>query len=395
MKYYGHKLSRRSTLFPLPITAELIPLAKNREKHGERIYYLYEDIPTPIDLPEVIQQTSLSEIPLEVPDVLNQYAEIVCQDGTVLPSEETIVYPSLELALIHILSTVGSIGDEILLPQPTPLKWERIAQLTGLGTKKLPSLHQTGSSLPTKPTIEAMINPRTCVMVAFHPSPITGTFLTQEEIENIIAISEEHSLPLIIDETLHPLYFTKQPPPSFLSKNLHSEYTIVLRDVGTSLGLPNLSTTICRVSSPPLKKHLTNLLIKTSLPSFSIGLLGIILEKTPTFPTKVNQTAAEKREFAIREINKLDDVYVHPPAGGWNLLVRLPVENTILFAHWLLSELPGRQSVVIAPAQPLFSPEEKDSEKMIVVSFSIDKAELSGGISVLKEGIRAYRETEV
>ncbi|WP_408007358.1 aminotransferase [Pseudalkalibacillus sp. A8] len=115
------------------------------------------------------------------------------------PSDQVIVSVGASQAIDLALRAVIDPGDEVIVVEPSFVAYMPTVTLAG-GT---PVMIQTKAEdeFKLKPEqIEAAITPNTKAIILCNPNNPTGTFLSQEELEQLATVIEKHDLLVLSDE---------------------------------------------------------------------------------------------------------------------------------------------------------------------------------------------------
>ena len=90
-------------------------------------------------------------------------------------------------------------GDEVLIPQPSYVSYDPCTILADGVPVSIPLKNENEFKL-TKEELEAVITPKTKILVMPFPNNPTGAIMTREELEPIAEVVKEHDLYVISDE---------------------------------------------------------------------------------------------------------------------------------------------------------------------------------------------------
>lgn len=179
--------------FPTP--AHVIEAAHKAALEGKTRYTLSAGIPP------------LKEALAEKLRRFNGYSDI--------KSENIIVTPGSTYTLFNTFEVLLETGDEVLMPDPGWPTYETQAGLLGAKIVRYP-LHAENGFRPRVADIEAVITPRTKILMLCNPSNPTGAVATRAEIEQVIALATKHDLYVISDEVYEELIFEGEPTTAAL-----------------------------------------------------------------------------------------------------------------------------------------------------------------------------------
>ncbi|MBQ1271163.1 MAG: aminotransferase class I/II-fold pyridoxal phosphate-dependent enzyme [Clostridia bacterium] len=115
------------------------------------------------------------------------------------PDNEVLVTVGGSEAIDLCLRAFLTIGDEILIPEPSFVCYAPLASMTG--AKAVPIVTKKEDSFKLTPeALEAAITPKSKVLILSYPNNPTGGIMKKEELEAIAPIIKKHDLLVISDE---------------------------------------------------------------------------------------------------------------------------------------------------------------------------------------------------
>lgn len=228
------------------------------------------------------------------------------------------------------------------------------------------------------------------------PTNPTGNVITDDEMEQLLALAKEHDIPLIIDnaygEPFPGILFRKTK--TLFDKNIIHSFSL------SKLGLPSLRTGII-VADEEIINMISNINAVVNLAS---GTFGQVLTNKFFAENKITELSEniitpfykKRSQEALELIRRYfpDDLpyYVHENEGAfflWLWFPNLPINNYELYRR-----LKSR-NVYIIPGCYFFPGCEENSEmknECIRITFSQDSALLEKGIKILAEEVtKLYR----
>ena len=92
----------------------------------------------------------------------------------------------------------------------------------------------------------------------------------------------------------------------------------------------------------------------------------------------------------VHELQKIDGVKVAIPKGAFYCIVELPVDNSDVFAQWLLEKFRlNNETIMIAPAAGFYATEGL-GKNQVRIAYVLKKEELISSVNILKEGLKTY-----
>lgn len=125
------------------------------------------------------------------------------------PEHEIIVTVGSSEAVDLALRTVIDPGDEVLIPSPSYIAYEPISHLHGGTIVEVAATAEEQFKL-TPQALEAVITPRSKVLMLNYPCNPTGTVMTEQDWLPIVELVIRHNLVVISDEVYAELTYGRQ-----------------------------------------------------------------------------------------------------------------------------------------------------------------------------------------
>jgi aspartate/methionine/tyrosine aminotransferase len=137
-------------------------------------------------------------------------------------------------ALSILLCLASEPGANIVIPDPAYPAYEGMAQASGLATRSYAMQGGTGFSLDPA-AIVAAVTDKTRLVLLNTPHNPTGVVMPRPAIAALAAALAERSIPLLVDEVYHPLYFGAPQASAAGIPNV-----VVISDLSKAMCLPGL-----------------------------------------------------------------------------------------------------------------------------------------------------------
>ena len=197
---------------------ELVPLAREMERKGEKVIYLNigdplkYDFDTPHHIKEALYEGTLKGYNYySVSEGLDELREAIAYkekkfNGVDITAEEVIVTQGVSEAIAFIAATLLNSGDEILVPDPTyPLYQTYIRVFHGK-----PVFYGTIEENGWQPDIDdirSKISEKTKAIVIINPNNPTGSVYDEKTEKAILDVAAEHDIIVISDEIYDRIVF--------------------------------------------------------------------------------------------------------------------------------------------------------------------------------------------
>ncbi|HCL55413.1 MAG TPA: aspartate aminotransferase [Spirochaetia bacterium] len=256
-------------------------------------------------------------------------------------------------------------GDEVIVPDPYFVMYKHLVNLLG-GVPKYLSTYPDFSLDPKK--LEALITPKTKIMLLNSPNNPTGKVYTRKELTDFLAVAKKHNIIVISDEIYDLFTYGEE----FVSVAELYENTLLLGGFSKTYAM-----TGWRIGYAAGNQTIINEMIKLQQYTFVCA---------PSFAQAATLKALDydmssfvsaykvKRDMIYNGLK--ENFYVVKPEGAFYIFPQLPKgENTELFVNKALEN-----KVLIIPGN-VFS----ESNTGFRISFAADNKTIEKGIEVLNK----------
>lgn len=228
-----------------------------------------------------------------------------------------------------------------------------------------------------------------CKAILFsNPNNPSGYVFNKEEIENIISLANKYGLYIISDEVYSEITYD-----NFTSFAEYDYEKIIIVD-SVSKKLNNCGARIgCIITKD--SNIISNLAkIYDSRISISnteqIAVCNMFNNKDEIFKNNIFIYSNRKNEV-INFLESQNIIEYEIPKGGVFFVLTLPVENSAIFANWLLNKYRnGNETVAILPANDFYT-KKKDRIRLPITH---DSNYIIHGLDILIDALKEYREEE-
>ncbi len=229
-------------------------------------------------------------------------------------------------------------------------------------------------------------------MCVSRPTNPTGNVITDDELNQLLSMCQQHDIPLIVDNAYGA------PFPDIIYTDVQPIWNeqIILCLSLSKLGLPGVRTGIV-VATEPVIEFITNmnaimhLALGSFGPSLALDLVrsGEIMSYSHQVIKPFYQQKCQSAIEAIQNSMQGIDYYIHQPEGAifiWLWFPQLPISSQELYQR--LKE----RGVLILPGEYFFPGLDEDWEhrhQCIRLTYSQDDATVRQGIQLIADEIRA------
>ena len=391
------QISKRGQLMPSSPIRKLAPFANAAKKEGVKVYHLnigQPDLPTPqkaLDALKKIDRRTLEYSPsdgyLSLREKLVGYYH---KHGIeVTPDEIIVTTGGSEAILLSFLACLNP-GDEIIMLEPGYANYISFAATAGLVVKTVTSKIEDGFELPPVKEFEKVITPKTRAILLCNPSNPTGYVYTPAELSQIKNIVLRNDLFLIADEVYREFAYSGQPAQSAMTLGI-PENVIMIDSVSKRYSECGIRIGMIVTKNKEVKAAV----MKYCQARLSPPLLGQIvaeasIEGTEEYSKECFDEYKARRDFFIKELNKIPGVYSPMPNGAFYTVASLPVDNAEDFCKWCLTDfrLDG-ETVMMAPAAGFYSTPGL-GRNQVRMAYVLKISDLERALNILKVALETY-----
>jgi aspartate/methionine/tyrosine aminotransferase len=301
-----------------------------------------------------------------------------------LKTENVVVTPGSTPGLMATFQALVNPGDEVLVPDPAWPMYLNQVELIG-GKVKHYSTHAENGFVPNIAEMEALISPKTKVIVMCNPSNPTGAVYPAAVVKAIVDLAVKYDLYVVSDEVYEELIFEGEPTTAALFApervigvySFSKTYSMTGWRVGYIVGQQPAIGLIARTLEP--------LLSCTGGPNQMAALAA--LTGPQDCVAEMRDSYRRRRDLVDRILRKYE-LYQYTPSGAFYVMIDISSTgmDSYDFARTVLAE----QKVSCAPGGT-FGPE---SGGYIRVSLATAEEDLVEGVTRICNFIESKRKAE-
>ena len=380
---------------------KLVPFAEQAERNGNKVFYLnigQPDLQTPLGAQKAIKEADVPVLAYShsagfetLRKGLSDYYH-----GKKLPvsTDEIIVTTGGSEALLFTFGAAMDEGDEIIIPEPFYANYNGFATASGVKVVPVEASIQNGFALPPVELFEQSITPKTKGILICNPGNPTGYLYSKEELEQLKSIVLKHDLFLIVDEVYREFTYDNEQHHSILSMDGMEDHAIVIDSFSKRYSMCGARIG-CLVSK---NKEVMNAALKFAQSRLSPPTLGLhaseaAMDEPLSYLEEVTKVYLKRRNTLVGLLQQIPGITVSVPLGAFYCLVQLPVEDTDVFAKWLLTSFNHKgKTVMVAPASGFYG-ERNLGKSLIRIAFVLDIERLKESVIILEKALVSYPHT--
>lgn len=392
-------ISEKAKQMPASAIRKLVPFADAAKKQGVKVYHLnlgQPDIKSPECALDAIRNYpsenvsyshSAGLMDLRKGLVEKYYKKI----GINISVDELIVTVAGSESVNLALEIACNPGDEVIVLEPFYTNYNTFAFMNGLTLKAIPTDIRNGFQIPPIEEFEKAITEKTKAILVCNPGNPTGTQYSKESMLALGEIARRHDLFLLSDEVYREFCYTDEPHFSAMNIPGLEQNVILIDSVSKRYNLCGARIG-CIVSHNKEVMAAAMKFAQARLCPPVIGQMASIgaLDTPDAYFEAVKEEYIKRRDFMIEGLNRMEGVYTPLPMGAFYTIAELPVDDTELFAKWMLENFRiDNETTMVTPAASFYkTPGKGLNHARIAYVLEID--EMRKALHILEEGLKAY-----
>ncbi len=392
------QISQKGIAMPSSPVRKLVPFAEAAKKRGTHIFQLnigQPDIKTPAQAINAVKETNMDVLAYSHSagnesyriKLAAHYNEIN-MDVTV---DDIIVSTGGSEALLFTMGSICDAGDEVIIPEPFYANYNGFATASGVTVKPIPTDIDSNFSLPAISEFEKLINDKTKAILICNPGNPTGYLYTQEEMDQLAALVKKHDLFLVADEVYREFAYDGRVHLSVMNQPGLEDHAIMIDSVSKRYSMCGARIG-CMVSKNKdvMAAAMKFAQARLSPPTFAQIAAEAALDTTQQYFDEVIHEYIERRDILINGLKNIEGVKVANPGGAFYCVAQLPVDDTDVFAQWMLEnfELDGA-TIMVAPAAGFYSTPGM-GKNQIRIAYVLEIESLLKAVRILDEALKVY-----
>ncbi len=399
------QLSQRGENTPTSPIRELMPLADTAKEQGIHIYHINigdPDFPLSPKIKKSLLEFSKEVKQLPYPAFRGQKSILQAwkkyfQDISIpieFADEEIIITAGATNALVNTISVITDPGDEVLVFEPFYAPYITHA---GLVSAKLVSValdSSTGFHLPAKKNIVAKITAKTKALLCTNPNNPTGTVFTRKEMELILEIAREHHLFVISDETYRSIVFDNRESLSMFHIAKKEDYDSLIIIDSLSKRLNVCGARIGAIFSKNKEFIAAAFRFVQGIPLAAYMEQEIVaaqLTNCIPYVSWLRNEYQKRRNAFISALKENLNLEIHQPEGAFYTMIPLPIDSSVHFAKWLLTNFrDNNETVMVSPGSGFYLTPGKGANE-IRVAYVLEEKQLERAAELLALAVKEYK----
>jgi len=392
------KLSKRIQLMQESPVRKLVPIATRVKKEGKKVFHLnigQPDIETPKEFMKAINNYDSNVISYSFsqgePVLINSIREYFARDDIHFDEDEILITNGGSEALTFSTIAICDPGDEILVPEPFYTNYNGFTGGVNVSIKPITTLAENGFHLPAKEDIVKLITPKTKAILFSNPGNPTGTIFTQDELEMVAEIAEEHDLYIISDEVYRGFAYDGLKGISMGSIKKARNRVIIIESVSKRYSACGARIGAIASNNKELIKSILKL-CQARLCVATLEQIGAaeLYKLSDDYTSSVKDEYQARRDIVFETLSKIPGVVCEKPTGAFYVVAKLPVKNAEDFIIWMLEEFEiDGETVMLAPAEDFYATKGLGIDEARI-AYVLNTKDMERAMYLLKKALEKY-----
>lgn len=393
-------LSKKGHSMPESPIRKLVPFAENAKARGTEVIHLnigQPDIKTPQIALDAVSNAKIEVLAYSRTEGSDAYRDKLAQyyklHQVAVTREDIIVTTGGSEALSFAMASVADPGDEIIIPEPFYANYNGFAAANDIAVVPVVSSLAENFALPPIADFEALITPKTKAILICNPGNPTGYLYSKTEIKQLAALVKKHDLFLISDEVYREFTYDGHEHYSILQEENLELNAIIIDSVSKRYSMCGARIgCIVTKNKTVLDTALKFAQARLSPPTYALLASEAALETPDSYFREVISEYVERRNVLVEELEKIDGVKVANPKGAFYCIVELPINDSDVFAQWLLETFRlENETIMVAPAAGFYSTEGL-GKNQVRIAYVLNKEDLRTSVAILKAALTQYKD---
>ncbi|WP_152287430.1 pyridoxal phosphate-dependent aminotransferase [Flavicella marina] len=394
------EISKKGILTPESPIRKLVPYAEAAKKNGVHIYHLnigQPDIKTPQVALDAVKNNNVEILSYSTSNGSEAYRQKLADyydDNEIdINKDNIIVTTGASEALLFTIACITDPHDEIIIPEPFYANYNSFAIAEGVNVVPITSTIEENFALPKISDFEKVITSKTKAILICNPGNPTGVVYSKQDIHQLKELALKYDLFLIADEVYREFVYDGKEHYSILSESGMEQHAIMIDSISKRYSMCGARIG-CIVSKN--KDFLFTIMkmaqSRLSPPTYAQIAAEAALDTPKKYFTEVVSEYTQRRNILVEALHKIDGVTVFTPQGAFYCIVQLPVDDTDIFAQWMLEKFSdNNETLMVAPASGFYTT-ENIGKKQIRIAYVLNQKDLIRSVEILKLALEKYQQ---
>jgi len=352
------KLSNASTRLLGQKMFQILEKCQNLESQGKKIYHFEIGDPD-FDTPSNIKNAAIESLlrgdthysKSSGIDVLKEKARhVTLKSRGFLPDfDQILVTPGANFQIYLASACILNPGDEVIIPNPSFVSYNSIAQLIGAKIISVPLSYDNNYKIDPD-YLRSKITKNTKLIIINSPNNPTGSVMSQNDFKEIYEIAEENDIYLISDEIYSRMIYKDHKVDFYSPSTIDQCKNRVILINGLSKSYAMTGWRIGLVTGPKDLIYKMALLQETLVSCVPVFTQYAALEAISASQVEINHMVDQfkkRRDMLYNGLRTLNGFELIKPDGAFYMFPRISKINTN--SQMLADEILDKLGIAVAP----------------------------------------------
>ena len=392
------KISQRGVLMPQSPIRKLVPYAEQAKKDGVKVYHLnigQPDIKTPEVALNAVKNNTLEILAYSRSEGSETYrtklAAYYKKNDIHVNADNIVITTGGSEALSFTFGSIMDAEDEVIIPEPFYANYNGFSTAQGVKVVPVTSDIESNFALPPIADFEALITPKTKAILICNPGNPTGYLYSKSEIQQLASLVKKHDLFLISDEVYREFTYDGLEHYSIMQEDGLESNAILIDSVSKRYSMCGARIGCVVTKNKTVYETILKFAqARLSPPTYALLASEAALDTPDQYFNEVTEEYVTRRNVLVDELEKIEGVTVAKPNGAFYCIVELPVEDSDVFAQWLLEDFRlNNETIMVAPAAGFYST-EGHGKNQVRIAYVLNKEDLRTSVAILKAALTLY-----
>lgn len=375
------------------------PYAEEAKRNGKTVYHLNignPDIQTPAAALAKVRDAATEEsmVPYSPSKGFTSYRKKLVgyykKFGADLTYEDIIITNGASEGILFSMFSCLDAGDEVIIPEPFYAIYNAFSYVSGVKLVAITSYIETGYALPNPSEFERYITPRTKALFICNPNNPTGCVYSEKELRQLGAIAKKHDLFLFVDEVYREFSY-EEDFFSVLRLTDLQDHVVVIDSISKRFSACGARVGAIVSKNRDILESVNKYAeFRLSPPHFGQILAEATLDVDDSYIESVKEEYIRRRDYLIGRLSKMPDVICKKPKGAFYFLAKLPIDDSVKFCKWLLTDFDYKgNTLMLAPASGFYATPGLGTQE-VRLAYVLKVEDLKIAIDCLEIAIKSY-----
>lgn len=391
-------LSRKARTIQASPIRKLVPFAVAARERGVKVYHLnigQPDIETPEEALAAVRNNRLKVVEYAKSGGVDSLREGLARYyqgiGIDVQAADINITNGGSEALQIALSVTCDPEDEVIVFEPFYTNYNSFAVQNDVKLVPITTHIEDGFALPPMHEVEKRITPRTKGVVICNPGNPTGCLYTKESLLELGEIAKKYGLFVYADEVYREFCYTDAPHFSCMHIPGLEQNVILIDSVSKRYSLcgARIGFVVSR-NREVMEAVMRYAQARLCSPTYGQIAAEGALSAPASYLKAVRDEYIHRRDVLIDELKKMPGVVAPRPMGAFYAAVGLPVDDTEVFARWLLEDFSYNGATVMVAPMAGFYATPGLGRNQIRLAYVLKEEDLRSALACLAKALEVY-----